>query len=238
MSGTLGEEIYTAGRYIKHPAGSATNDLQDGRPLDAGSAQIIDNDLTVLARENVRHLVWDAGFGKPKSLLSDSGRGYAGLDDIQGAPDSTEYGSDNLWAAISWDPRTSRHYGPIFCVDDRSMADVGFGLRSIRVDVDCSSATGSSLTLFVALTNGFQYPNEGRLVFLSTTPGAGRSVKTFTLSMATILESRASRRCRPNGGGATTYSQVLEVFLWVGWRATDANDAVLAISAFEIGGDR
>lgn len=236
---TLGETIYTDARYIKHPAGSGATHLDDGAPLDAGTIQIVDSNLSTLARCNARHLVWDPGFGTGGLVLNDGGRGYDGDDDV-GIPPTADFTGAERYSLISWDARTARHYGPIFAVDDALLAGgvPGYGPRTVRVDVDCVSTTGTSLTLLAALTAGFTYPSDDRLAFASNVPAAGRSVVTLTLTPAGVDEYRAGRRCRASGTGTTIYSTPLEVYLWVGWCRTQAGDGVIAISAAELGGDR
>jgi hypothetical protein len=227
----LGQTITTAGEYFAHPPAAST-EWADGDSLDAGTAHILDSNISHLAAESCRHLVVDV----LPLIAKLNDHGYDALDDVS-EPPAGAYAAGSL-NYISWDRETGRCYGPFFGIADRVLTDVpGYGLRTVRVMVDTNAASNASLTIFLALTATRDPPtDDGALTFVSFNPASGRQQTPKDLDADTppALGGRSARRCRPTASATTgQYVYPAEYWLWVGWYATDAADHVVAVSAYE-----
>lgn len=225
----FGETLETTGRYVRHPA-AASGWIVDNKPIDAGSAHILDSNCSHLSYESLRHWVADLGPG----TIAYQGRGYDGLRDIA-EPDSTF--SVSGVHAISWDRRTAVRYGPFHLITDQSLGDLpGLGHRNVRVRVDANGGANSSLTLFAALTPRAEPPLNGCLTFASKVlTSSGRQAADIDLVPANTLPRSPYHRlpCRRDGARGLTDVQAAWAHLWVGWYSTHGSDAVVGISAWE-----
>jgi hypothetical protein len=232
-----------APRYIKHPP-AASQPWSNGEFVDAGFAHIVDNNLSHLSHESCRHLAWAPG---PGTLEYTPALLAAGWRDLEDAP-QVDYGPRAApLVGISWDRRTAVRLGPFVGIQDRTTSDGLSGLRRVRVVVDCLAATPSGangLYLYAALTADPAPPSEGSLV---TGVGAGtvaapspvtivgnRGRVSINLAVNDELGPTTQLRCR--GDSSPRGRRVVAVtayWLWVGWRASLANCAVIALSAFE-----
>lgn len=232
-----------APRYIRHPA-AASQPWANGEFADAGFAHIVDNNLSHLSHESCRHLGWLLGPGvldHTPALLS------AGWTLLEDAPQQSYGPRAAPIVGISWDRRTAVRMGPFVGVQDRTTSDGLSALRRVRVSVDVDAPTPSGtagLYLYAALTADSSPPSEGALV---SAVGAGtvaapspvtvvgnRGIVSFDLAVTDELGPNVQMRCRADGAArGRRVVAVTAYWLWVGWRATAANSAVIAVSAYE-----
>lgn len=226
-------------RYIKHPAGSSGNSwLAQNDPIDAGTAHIIDSNLSHLSAECARHLVWDHTVGAMAAV--------DGWDaDYSDSPNATGSASDLPWM-IAWDNRTARCYPLPAMIADRDLPEGGLGLREIRVQVYADVNTDNSLYLFAAITPTEAPPTEGSLA-LGTAYGTIEAPTTATAGLKRIeIVLRAELPAGPpmeewthGAGGDGNNAATVPVhagYLWVGWKSSDALNEIHAISAYEVPG--
>ena len=226
-------------RYIKHPAGSSGNSwLAQNDPIDAGTAHIIDNNLSHLSAECARHLVWDHTVGATAAV--------DGWDADYSDSPNTAGGADSLPWSIAWDNRTARCYPLPAMIADRDLPEGGLGLREIRVQIYADVNTDNSLRLFAAITATEAPPTEGALA-LATAYGTISAPTTATSGLKRIeIALRAELPAGPpreewahNAGGDTANAATVPVhagYLWVGWKSSDAANEIHAISAYEVPG--
>lgn len=226
-------------QYIKHPAGSSGNSwLSQGDPIDAGTAHIVDNNISHLDAECMRHLVWDHAIG----ALANTDGWDANYSDSPNAAG----GTDALPWCIAWDYRTARSYDLPAQVADRDLLDGGLGLREIRVEIYADVSMGTNLYLFAALTPTDAPPTEGAIA-LATAYGtleAPLSVSGSGLLRIEIVlrtENPAGPPLEAWRTGTTTAQEQTSVpvhggYLWVGWHSDSALNEIHSISAFEMPG--
>lgn len=244
----LDDTATPAGRYRRHPPAAGAVWV-DGAPVDAGTMMHYQSNLSHLAAESMRPLVWDDGPG----LINYQGHGGDGYGDfVEPAAYST---SPDASFAIAWDDRVSRHYGPFYAIVDHQ--DVGDPPmpRRIHVEVDAIGGASSSLYLIAALTIGPSSPYGGACLAISPNnsgtgaargggfAAAGRATNQLVLlPQATSVPARGyavqTEVCRtPTSLAAVAVGsvvQVLPLYLWVGWQSTNGSDAVVGISAYEV----
>jgi len=234
-----------APRYIRHPA-AASQPWSNGEFVDAGFAHIVDNNLSHLSHESCRPLGHVLGPGALTHAPEDAASGWKGLDD---APERIPGRREPPLSAISWDRRTAVRLGPFVGIQDRTTSDGLSALRRVRVTVDCVAATPSignaGLYLYAALTADAQAPSEGSV--LATAVGNGtvaqpspvsivgnRGRRDIDLVVNDELGATLTMRCRSDASTrGRRITSVLAYWVWVGWRASLANCAVIAVSAYE-----
>lgn len=241
-------------RLLKHPA-AAGGWLPSGDPVDAGTMHHLSSNLSLLCRESARHLVSDVGpGGLPRTGGTYTGDGWDAAYTDSGLTGSTS--TDAISHAISWDRRTARSYHLPAMIADRELPEGGYGLRVIEVEVDCFVAAANSFRLYCALTSTYQTPDQGALA-LSTwsawsttneqfsganngTPSAlsattGRqTVRMWIITNTPVGAPSAQWRCRDSGSVAAMSSLVNEGHLWVGWKSSNASNAIISINAWEV----
>jgi len=226
-------------RYIKHPAGSSGNSwLAQNDPIDAGTAHIIDSNISHLSAECARHLVWDHTVGATAAV--------DGWDaDYSDSPNANG-SADGLPWIIAWDNRTARCYPLPAMIADRDLPEGGLGLREIRVQIYADVNTDNSLRLFAAITPTEAPPTEGSLA-LATAYGTINAPTTATSGLKRIeITLRAELPAGPpreewvhSAGGDGINAATVPVhagYLWVGWKSSDAANEIHAISAYEVPG--
>jgi hypothetical protein len=246
----IGERLSTTNpRYIRHPP-ATSQPWGNGRFVDAGLAHIVDNNLSHLSHESCRHLVWALGPGTLAHTPAVLASGWQGLSDSPQVPSSPR---DPPIIGISWDRRTAMRFGPFVAVSDRVTSQGVLAPRRVDVAVDVwaatptpdpSTAPWNGLYLYAALTADPSPPSESALASgvgagtvaapRALTIGGNRAVRTISLAVPDDLGATASWRCRHDGTlrGRRTVG-VPAYWLWVGWRASLANCAVISISAYE-----
>lgn len=235
----------TAPRYVIMPA-AASAYWQDGRALDAGTAHILDNNLSHLSAESVRHLCWYAGPGAITWSSHANNSGWSGYEDADGYTAGTGLAAITRANAISWDWRTAICHGPFALTQDRLLTAGGYGPRLVHVAVETDCTSGSALALYAALTNSEAPPDQNNLIAWTYTghPSSltyasnGYSVNGLTLSAASPVPSntRWSSRQRAASRVSSHQTQLTQAWLWVGWRLYNVGGTlseVLSVSAFE-----
>ncbi len=234
-----------APRYIKHPA-AASQPWANGEFVDSGFAHIVDNNLSHLSHESCRVLANVLGPGALTHTPEDIASGWKGLDD---APERTPGRREPPLSAISWDRRTAVRLGPFVGVQDRTTSDGLSALRRVRVVADVLAATPTigeaGLYLYAALTSDGSPPGENNVLVTGVGNGTvsrpeainivgNRGRVSINLAVNDELGPTTQFRCRsdssPRGRRVVA---VTAYWLWVGWRASLANCAVIAVSALE-----
>lgn len=208
------------GRYIKVPP-AASAMIRDDRPIDAGAAMIIHNNLSHAAAESFRHLFCDV-----------IGIALSQTDGWTGPVDASSPGTSGL-GSISWSPSVAVRYGPFFGVEDRQTDDGTPALRTVELRIEARSGTGSSLTIYSAIVVNRlpDPPYLGATVEDSFSPSTSLSVNKRTLTVPLPSSVRTPFRARPSGGAADVL--VVPYWVWIGWRSTSGSDQVLTVSGYE-----
>lgn len=235
----------TAPRYVTMPAASSAF-WTDGRAIDAGTAHIIDNNLSHLASESVRHLAWNPLYGEITWSSHNENSGWAGYEDADGYTAGTGLAAVTRANAISWDWRTAVVDGPFYLIQDRLLTAGGYGPRSVHVYVE-TDATGDGLALYAALTSSELPPDQNNIIAWDyTQDGSGNLAYVATGYANNQLVLDAATPIPPNTrwisrkrGSATSSSQVqvTQAWLWVGWRlfaVTGDQSSLISMSAFEV----
>jgi hypothetical protein len=224
----IGNRLHTPPRYIKHP-GVATAPLQHNQSFDAGSLAIIHNNLAHLSYENKRHIANLQGpgrvYGYDPSKPTESGYSLNSLVDVAAPADVTDPDYDML--RIAWlDGYDCVSAGPIFtpCVD-LSTDPAGYKPRGFALspEITRGAVVSGSIYTVCAVTLGSAPPNvNAPLVWekgpVITTAGTN-SVYGSILYCPPIRPSRRIR-CRPDGAVGRTHSNVLDLYVWMGWFST------------------
>lgn len=221
------------GRYVRQPP-AASSHLGDDYPLAANFAMRQQQNISHAAEQDHRHLfTWVRG-----GALSQT-------DGWGGIVDASNPGTGGL-ATIPWSPAVSRRWGPYFAIEDRVAlaADVpappvpGEAVaRKVAFEVHARSGTGSSLTIYLAMTAGLdpQLPLLGTVWDTTFSPGTTLAVTTKTIALAVPLAVATPVRARPSTGAGRGGSEVsvLPYWLWLGWRSTSGSDLILSATAYE-----
>ena len=226
----------TAPRYIKHPA-AASAWVQDARFIDAGTAMMIDNNLSHLSHESLRQL---AAMSGPGSLTaSQNGTwvtaiGTRAYDDVE--PTTTAASHPIKATLIAWDARVSRRIGPIVAIQDRLLATGGYGPRKIRVYARCELSAGT-MHVLAAMTPTESPPNTGTLVFAGELV-AGTSTVDIDLECPSTIQPVSPWTARPSTGRGAVSHPVAEFYVWIGWCLhAGGSGAIRSISVLEMPSD-
>ena len=227
----------TNARYIKHPPGGS-GWLQDGAPLDSGTAHILHNNLSVLSNENTRHLGNAVGPGKV-GLVETAGLWLSpGFVDVSAEAGADEYGQ-HPWVV----GKTAAAFGPYVPAFTRlGTSPAGMWPRKVRVMVvvNKSATAASVLTLMACLVKGQGSPLRAPVVAKKKTAvldtSSGKRYVQLDLSPDAPLAPSASWPSDSPGSGAPSMTRVCPLWVWVGWLSNDAAslDSIISISAMEI----
>jgi hypothetical protein len=237
MSSFFGERIddNTTPRSYRMP-GAGTPWVQDGRPVDAGTAHHFDNNLSHYCSEMaLRPLIFEPG---PGGIKVQNLQGYSGLTD------TTIRAITSGWAQstadwISWDRRTARVWGPFNGIADVARTNLsGNALRKVTWYVDVNGGGANTLTLYLAITSTNQPPSaadigdgSGGFFFVDNSVPSGRGTRVVQLTPTYVLPRR-NLRSRPSAT-STIMTSTMPFFLWLGWYSTNISDAIIGISAWE-----
>jgi hypothetical protein len=234
MTSALGEtmEAGTSARYYKHPSGSSSW-LQDGKPLDSGSAHILDNNLSHLGAESVR--CWVADYA-PFSISDDGGYGnIVGETNPDAGPEAAQNATP---AEVIWERTTSAVYGPFPAIADHEISDRGgLTVRKVRVKFRVVATVANGLRVMCALTRSEQTPLEDQIAFgYDLVNATGETVRTIDLEADVPLDPRPGPRSRvDNVTNQAVVSQEIPVWLWVSARQLLAGSyGVVSVSAYEV----
>jgi hypothetical protein len=242
----IGERAIT--RYIKHPAASTSNPLSNGWAIDAGTAQLFDSNLSVLAYESVRPLVQSRGPGLITTQTSGN-KFWDGFDDGTEAPSRTFTGS---YLDIPWGDRwSSVRFGPFALYADRYRQDAGvdtsrIGLRDISFAIGCTTVAANTVqNVFVTLTNSEDGPqiNDGNTIGAAATvslSGTGQTFARGTIDLGNVDPETLTTiewPSRPASAAGARMVRIVRAYVWVGWYFTNpgaVSNYVDTISAWEI----
>jgi hypothetical protein len=234
MTSALGEtmEAGTSARYYKHPSGSSSW-LQDGKPLDSGTAHILDNNLSHLGAESVR--CWVADYD-PFDIADDGGYGnIVGETNPDAGPEAEQ---EETPAEVIWERTTSAVYGPFPAIADHEVNDRGgLTVRKVRVKFLVYASAANSMRVMCALTRSEQTPLEDQIAFgYDLVNATGETTRTIDLVATVPLDPRPGPRSRVgNVADQEVISQEIPVWLWVSARQIAAGTlGVIAVSAYEI----
>lgn len=224
--------ISGATAYIRHPAaGAAASPVQDGRPLDAGTAHIISHNLNVLHRESGRHLLTWLG---PGDLPKPTDNGYESLnEDVP--PSAQRIGTQ---AEIAWNLNgntTAYMDGPFQVARGRHDTTSTYGRDAhlpprVRWYVSAYSDGAATLKIYVAATGSPSPPRNGYMALNSTTMTSA----TLTHHELTLTFANAGRYRHPSH--STGYVDAEIYYLWLGFKHAGGATTMgwLSASAFEL----
>lgn len=221
----LGQRLSnTNPRYIKHPPASSPV-LSNGKPLDAGTAQIIDNNLTILDWENLEHLGSCVGFSNAQAATQNN-NAWAGIAD---APVPADPSAEQPWNQISWDRRCSVRQGPYFMKVDKALSDGRLTIRDVVVHFGWYNHSGTNLKMMFFLTPYESPPRDGWLAYTTHSDTASGYQQTRQVIQCDrgLIESQ--------GITSTATGEVVtvcQVYLWVGWILNNDNSDWRFIDSF------
>lgn len=225
-----------ASKYIRHPTNGW---LPNGDPVDAGSIQTFDQNLSHLSWAAPRLLFQRRG---PGTLRPQSGTGGAidGYDDWADRPPPTNRLNEQL---ISWSPDVCENAGPFpLTVDGQIGTGALHSFRKIKVVVKCSAGAINSLKLLFALTERDRSPWTGSPLYFTQIDNdavTGAQIITHTLQLVGHgVGAPPSDIWHEWFNGAITSGQIgrtaaWPVRVWVGWKPGHDSDAVHSISGYE-----
>jgi len=221
-----------ASAYIKHPVAAAASSLvQDGRPLDAGTAHIITHNLNVLHRESGRHLVTWLG---PGDLPKPTDNGYENLNEHV-PPSDQRIGTHMEIAWNIYANYTCNFDGPFMLTRGRDDATSTNGRAlhlppKIRVWVTAYSDGVASLKIYAAATASESPPRNGYLALATKTiTSAALTHETLDLVLAS-----AGRYRHPSAADGAADCEVC--YLWLGFKHAGGATTMgwVSASAYEL----
>ena len=217
--GILGE-VLPEGRRLCTPS---TDVWLDGDSVDAGTAMILDSNLSQQSRESLHHLGCALGPGLLVSQTQTSEWQYL-LD--QASPTN----ASSFVEQVGWTQARSMCFGPFDLTYDRRTTD-GQTPRRVQVVVDCDPSTTSSLLLIAAVTQGPAIPTPTTVLGYSrlVVPSAARGRQTLIVESVSALPT--VRRSSQNPSEPTSY---VDAYVWLAWKATGDSDYIYAIDCWEV----
>lgn len=217
--------------YVIHPTDGW---LGDGDPLDAGSAQALDQNLSHVSYQSTRVLCVAKGPGTSHYVGGGIGPNPDGYDNLRDVNRPLNPGG---LQSIAWDGNTSSYLGtfPLVLDGDPSNTTTG-SLRWVRVVLRYNANSGSSTRFFAVLTYDGANPwNSNVLASRAITGSAGTNTAAIDLVVFRAIAAGQGRpwQCRPSGENGLE-SIVFPVSLWVGWKMEHSADSLLTISAYEV----
>lgn len=235
MTALIGDTIEA--RYVKHAAPGAGAPLTNGTTLDAGTAQIIDSNISWLSYESCRHLVSMPGFSV--ATVASTSKVYDGIVGFS-APATTYVSS----MEIPWDRRTAVRLGPFNAVQDEVVtASTERTARKFKVVVDLTN-TGSTLTMYYAATltpdadnlylhGGIVIDGSANVLVRNAAVATGQDVATLT-PQHDLSANVQNWKCRNGATLTSSTTYVVPLWLWVGFRAVGGTVWINRIDAFEV----
>ena len=217
--GILGE-VLPQGRRL---CVASTDVWLNGDPIDAGTAMILDSNLSQQARESLHHLGCALG---PGLLVSESQTSeFRYLLDQE-----TPSNAPSQVRQVGWTQARSACFGPFDLTQDARLTD-GNSSRRVHVVVDCDANTTSSLVLYAAVTQGPAIPTDTTCLAFACIPVVTASRARHTMPLSVQPVAGIVRRGQQNPTEMTTYS---DAYVWLAWRATSESNYIYAIDCWEI----
>lgn len=235
MTGPRGPTLdTTTPKYVKHPP-AASGWLPDGAPLDAGTAHLVHNNLSVLSYQNTRHLGATNGPGMVNFLTAFNA--WTGIIDTSGQSGTDPYGY-HPWAIGA----TATVFGPYSPSYTRlGTTPAGMWPRKVRVVIECEKgATSSNLILMAAIVRGQGTPLGAPVVCRTShtlvAADNGQRIVSLILEPDYPVAPCTTWRSRPTGGGLAANTLLCPLWIWAGWFSDDPGtaDNIWSISATEI----
>lgn len=219
-------------RYIKHPPGGA-GWQGDAKAIDAGSAMILDNNLSHLSHESCRHIGTAMGPGELDAGQNGTWTGSPApenrsYDDVPyREPPTTGGGTVKAAELVAWDERTCHEWGPFPAIQDRPLPNGGYGPRKVRVSVHVSTDSDGLLWLVAALTDSPDPPDVSHLV-MATAAGTidnadpvplsgGEAIYDLDLEAPDPVAADAVETCRADGAHGSVTTTIAELYVWLGF---------------------
>jgi hypothetical protein len=217
--GILGE-VLPEGRRL---CTASTDVWLNGDSVDAGTAMILDSNLSQQARESLHHLGCALGPGLLVSQTQTSEWQYL-LD--QASPTN----ASSFVEQVGWTQARSMCFGPFDLTYDRRTSD-GQTPRRVQVVVDCDPSTTSSLLLIAAVTQGPAIPTPTTVLGYSrlVVPVSTRARQTLLVESVSALPT--VRRAQQSPSEPTSY---VDAYVWLAWKATGDADYISAVDCWEV----
>lgn len=227
-------------RIVKMPPASTI--AAANKPLDAGRAMSITNNIAHLCEQDASQIV--LAMGRAYSLLSGNGYAtYSGDVARDGSPPSAS-GVTKIGQQIGWTDRTALRFGPFSLIADEGDSTVRSTVRKVRVYVRFG-ATGviDHAGMCAALTRGSSPAEivEGRaLAYAETAVGSSDTEARFDLEPSAVIDATTpadrSIPSAPESYGSAVQTPVRTYYVWVGWSLWDNSPGTFAlhsVAAFE-----
>lgn len=217
--GILGEVLPQSRRLC-----TASADLWlNGQPIDAGTAMILDSNLSQQARESLHQLACALG---PGALVSQNQTNEFGNLLDQDTPTN----ASSQVEQVGWTQARSMCFGPLDITQDARTSE-GVTSRRIFVAVDCDASTTTSLVLYAAVTQGPAIPTPSTTLGFRrfVVPTASRAVQEIGVGIQPVAP--VIRRGAQSPTEPTAY---LDAYVWLAWRATTDADYLYSVSVFEV----
>lgn len=217
--GILGE-VLPQGRRL---CTASTNVWLNGDAIDAGTAMILDSNLSQQTRESLHQLGCALG---PGVLLNQTqANEFAYLLDQE-----TPSNAASQVRQVSWTQPRTMCFGPFDITQDTRLTD-GITSRRVVVSVDCDASTTSSLVLYAAVTQGPAIPTDTTCLGFARTPVTTASRTTVDITVSVQPVAGVVRRGQQNPSEMTTFT---DAYVWIAWRATSDADYLYAVSVYEV----
>lgn len=216
--GILGEVLPVGKRLCTSP-----DVWTNGQPIDAGTAMILDSNLSQQARESLHHLGCALG---PGLLISETQTSeFVHLLDQE-----TPSNAASQVRQVGWTQARAMCFGPFDLTQDCRLTD-GIVSRRVVVSVDCDAGTTSSLVLYAAVTQGPAIPTDTTCLGFARTPVTTASRTTVEITLSVQPVAGVVRRGQQNPSEMTTFT---DAYVWLAWRATNTADYLYAVSIYEV----
>lgn len=217
--GILGE-VLPQGRRLCTPS---TALWIDGDAVDAGTAMILDSNLSQQARESLHQL--GCALGPGILLNQNQANEFAYLLDQE-----TPTNAASQVRQVSWTQPRTMCFGPFDITQDCRLTD-GITSRRVVVSVDCDASTTTSLVLYAAVTQGPAIPTDSTCLGFARRPVTTASRTTVEITVSVQPVAGVVRRGQQNPSEMTTYT---DAYVWLAWRATSDADYLYAVSLYEV----
>jgi len=207
--------------------GASPDWIADGRPVDAGTAHILQSDAVHLAFESCRHLFTALGDGLCASNASNA---WDSVNDAS-KPDTT----NNPAAAIPWSQKNCMRFGPFFVPQDRPDPNNPGGMLLRAIEVEVAALVG--VHFMFALTTSAAPPYHGAVAFVDTLYTGAGVIGTATyqlLATAPLPTPGPTMACRSSAAVGSPSTRAAQVYVWVGYYDQAGGGRVVCASGYEV----
>ena len=230
----------TLSQYRPHPP-AASCYFANGDAVDAGTVQEMDQNISHLAAESYRHLVWQPLMGLTPQHASYAA-GYAGFNDVTAPPTGI---TTDLVFQIPWDSGlygSSMRFGPFFAVCDNPVVG-GWSPRRVLCEIEMNSIGTGNLIVYMAMTLRPDPPTasyvDGTLFrYTGAISGGGeRWAEIMSPTQPRMPYTGPSQQCRPASASVPSSSRMsagIQFYIWCGMFSSNAADSIGSFSACEV----